>query len=229
VPLGQAGPRLLEADRGSLGQVERLRQRVDRTGKRWPALWRRIRTIPGDPLEAAQDPDQLVVAELERSGGQEEHPREDPGQWAARADRLGVFLGALLREQRGEPRRVLEVMGLVEDQERRPEAGPTEPLSPEVVQRLAQSVADVLEPILDVSGFAERKPPEGGEDRAEIQLLHRLDKGGRDRIVLSGLLEAGPLDHSPPLLGRTGQQALPQPGSLPVDPLITKNAPGEFR
>ena len=106
------GPGPLEPQGGCLCPVERPAQHLELGVVLGPSA----RGRPPDPSEAFEHADQLAVTELERGGRQEEHPVEDVAEGALES--LDVLLGVDGVEQSSELVRVLDVMRLVEHQER---------------------------------------------------------------------------------------------------------------
>ena len=91
-----ARPGALEAKCRCLRAVEREREVGLSVRRSAP----RQRGWPADTVEAVEHPEQLVVAELERRGGQKQHLLEHVAERTLKG--LGVLLGLLVGEQPGE-------------------------------------------------------------------------------------------------------------------------------
>src|SRR5690606_9141274 len=74
----ELAPRAVERERGALASIEPLAQRLDRLPQRVRPAGRSGRAVPRDAAEALEHVAELVMAELERRRGEEQHPLEAP-------------------------------------------------------------------------------------------------------------------------------------------------------
>ena len=144
-------PVAIQVVRKSLGAVELALQLLHVGEVLLLGPWRKA--TPIDTPKPAENIEQLMVAELKRRRGEEQHALERALQRTIYdAHLLGMFL---VDEQRGESRvGVLEVMRFVQDQEGRLEPGAAQRLGPDLAQLRIDGLAEVAETFVDVGGGA---------------------------------------------------------------------------
>jgi hypothetical protein len=102
---------MLQSQRGRLCPIESSAKGLELFIESRPRGCRR----PPNTVETVQDPQQLMMPELEGCGGEEEHPLERVAERTLEGCR--VFFGLLVREQPSELVLVLDVMCFVKDEQ----------------------------------------------------------------------------------------------------------------